>query len=294
MNIKNREMGFNISPITAIMLFVCLFVVCFIGGTLLNALIAKVLGPERATASLRIAAMVQDVVVFIVPALATAVIANRRPAALLGLLTFPRLDVLLLAAVALLLSLPLLEWVIWWNANLDLSFMGSTMEDLARQMEEATAATLQTMMGNPSWGSLILNILIVGVGAGVSEELLFRGCLVRLSVASGLNRHAAVWGIAILFSALHMQFYGFVPRMLLGAFFGYLFIWSGSVWLPALVHTLNNTMYVAVGWYQQRMGGPVAAEGAEMPDWSFLTCCGCALVAFMALFLIYRNGRIKE
>ncbi len=62
-----------------------------------------------------------------------------------------------------------------------------------------------------------------------------------------------IWVSAILFSALHMQFYGFFPRMLLGAFFGYLLLWSGSLWLPIIAHFVNNC--VAVIFYYLKFNG---------------------------------------
>ncbi|MDE6269714.1 MAG: CPBP family intramembrane metalloprotease, partial [Muribaculaceae bacterium] len=100
------------------------------------------------------------------------------------------------------------------------------------------------------------NILIIGVAAGVSEELFFRGALQRLLSTGGMSTHAAVWTAAVVFSAMHLQFFGFVPRMLLGAYFGYLLVWSRSIWLPAAAHALNNTVYVIMQWYYLRNGEP--------------------------------------
>ena len=58
------------------------------------------------------------------------------------------------------------------------------------------------------------------------------------------STHWGIWISAILFSAMHMQFYGFVPRLLLGALFGYLLVWSGSIWLPFIGHFINNALAV--------------------------------------------------
>ena len=62
------------------------------------------------------------------------------------------------------------------------------------------------------------------------------------------NHHIAIWVTAIIFSAIHLQFFGFFPRMLLGAFFGYLLVWSKSIWLPIYAHFLNNSMAVVAAY----------------------------------------------
>jgi len=59
-----------------------------------------------------------------------------------------------------------------------------------------------------------------------------------------MNIHAAIWVTAFIFSAIHVQFYGFLPRILLGAAFGYMAVWSGSLWLPILAHFINNAVGV--------------------------------------------------
>ncbi|MDE6177435.1 MAG: CPBP family intramembrane metalloprotease, partial [Paramuribaculum sp.] len=91
---------------------------------------------------------------------------------------------------------------------------------------------------------LIISVIIIGVLAGVSEELFFRGTLQRLLITRPMPPHIAIWLTAVIFSLVHFQFFGFVPRVLLGAFFGYLAWWSGSVWLPAIIHAVNNSVVV--------------------------------------------------
>jgi len=81
--------------------------------------------------------------------------------------------------------------------------------------------------------------------AGLTEELLFRGAILSAIREKIKNPHVAIWIVAFLFSAIHFQFYGFIPRLILGAFLGYLLFWSRSIWIPILVHFLNNTITVA-------------------------------------------------
>ena len=95
----------------------------------------------------------------------------------------------------------------------------------------------------------------------VAEELTFRGVLQNLFEVKdetlkkkGNRVHIAIWCSAILFSAIHMQFYGFLPRMLMGALFGYALVWTGSLWIPILMHFTNNAMAVILYFLAIRSG----------------------------------------
>jgi membrane protease YdiL (CAAX protease family) len=46
-----------------------------------------------------------------------------------------------------------------------------------------------------------------------------------------------------------MQFYGFFPRFALGVLLGYMYLWSGTLWLPILAHFINNAGAVILTWY---------------------------------------------
>ena len=91
-----------------------------------------------------------------------------------------------------------------------------------------------------------MNWLVAWTGLG--EEMFFRGALQRICCDGMRRRHLAVWTAAFVFSTLHFQFFGFVPRLVLGAFFGYAYLWSGSLWVPVIGHALNNSAVVAFMW----------------------------------------------
>jgi membrane protease YdiL (CAAX protease family) len=91
----------------------------------------------------------------------------------------------------------------------------------------------------------------------IGEEFFFRGGIQNI-ISDKKNIHVAVWVSAFVFSAIHMQFYGFIPRMLLGGMYGYLLFWSGSLWLPVIAHFVNNGMAVLVYYLRY--------NGSSMPD----------------------------
>src|SRR5690554_5832087 len=101
-------------------------------------------------------------------------------------------------------------------------------------------------------GDFILALIVIGLIPAVGEELLFRGLVQNQIGAITKNIHVAIWLAAFLFSTFHFQFYGFVPRMFLGVLFGYLYYWSGNLFIAMLAHFINNGLtLILLYMYQQ-------------------------------------------
>lgn len=147
-----------------------------------------------------------------------------------------------------------MNYLVEWNKSLELPEFMAAYEQQMKNMESMAEAAIRLLIGEYNGGSFLISVLIVGFLAGFSEELFFRAGLQRLLVTAPINRHVAIWITAFVFSAIHFQFYGFVPRLLLGAFFGYLYVWSGSIWLPIFMHALNNTLVVISDFYSATVG----------------------------------------
>lgn len=167
-------------------------------------------------------------------------------------LRFPNWKPAVMGILSIVVMMPLLNAVVAWNAGLHLPEALQGMESWMRSSEDAAKDITDRLMAGTSAIDLAQNLLIIAVLAGIGEELFFRGLLLRI-LTDALKRkgepglkpwvmHVAIWTIAILFSAIHMQFFGFFPRMLIGAWFGYLLWWTGSVWVPALAHFTNNAL----------------------------------------------------
>ena len=194
--------------------------------------------------------VIQNVGIFIIPAFVTARIFNSghtMQALMLNKLPgWSHLGMMLLIYIA---SMPMMNSIIEWNEGIRLPESMAGIEQWLRTQEDMALKATELLMSMTSVGQLIIVILTVGVLTGLGEELIFRGSIQRLMIENRINIHVAIWVSAFIFSAMHMQFYGFVPRMLLGAFFGYLVVCSGSLWLPILAHALNNTV-ATVTYYQ--------------------------------------------
>lgn len=229
-------------PGTALSLLFCTFLFFLVLTSVLLPMLNKII--HRPESFIRIAAVLQDLMVFILPAIATAMLVTRLPARLLAVDRRPSLKLTAIALLTLICSIPAMNLVIEWNKNWHLPESMAVAETFFRSLEDGAKATTDTLINGASIPSLILSILIVGMLAGFSEELFFRGALMRILGFTKVNKHVVIWLVAFIFSAFHLQLFGFVPRLLLGAFFGYLLWWSGSLWIPVIVHIVNNTIVV--------------------------------------------------
>ncbi|MDE6074317.1 MAG: CPBP family intramembrane metalloprotease [Muribaculaceae bacterium] len=283
-----------IRPVVSLMLLGCLFVFFLMATAfIMQFLIGKI--PNQAGA-LRIGAVVQDLLIFVIPAIATAMVSTRLPARLLLVDNMPRLNMLLLTLIVMLVSVPAMNMLVEWNDSVTLPQSLSAIANEMRAMEESAQKSVELLMGGTSVGSLIVSILIIGIMAGFSEELFFRGALQRL-LSFSLNIHVAIWLSAFIFSAFHLQFFGFFPRFLLGAFFGYLLYWSGSLWLPVAAHVFNNSLVAIVQWLRQRETLPVDVDkiGSQTSDSSEMILFAVSLIlTIVGIILIARMSQKKN
>jgi membrane protease YdiL (CAAX protease family) len=159
---------------------------------------------------------------------------------------------IIITALLVVIFMAFNSFFIQWNENVHFPDFLKNFETWARQYEDA--AEQQTRVLTTFEGSidLIVALLVIAVIPAIGEELLFRGIIQNQLFRGTRNIHASIWLAAILFSAIHVQFFGFVPRLLLGALFGYLYYWSGNLWFPIVAHFVNNGFSVlAMYFYQQ-------------------------------------------
>lgn len=269
-------------------LFALCVIFCFIATTFLTVLIFNIFGTSPAT--LRIYVIIQNLISAILPAIIVAVLISNNPIAFFGLGKIPSLAQVLLTIIIMIIAIPTMNWIVAWNASLHLPQFLSPVEEWMRNLEDSAADTTFALLDNKNIYSLIITVLAVGVFTGFSEELLFRGTLQRIFQSRPMNIHLAIWLTAIVFSFIHFQFFGFVPRLLLGAYFGYLFWWTKSLWVPVLAHVLNNSMVVINSYIygvEQATNNEFAigVGAGNLPDvFSLLSCFFTAIL----LYIFYR------
>ncbi|QJD81437.1 CPBP family intramembrane metalloprotease [Spirosoma rhododendri] len=159
-----------------------------------------------------------------------------------------------LVVLIVILFMPFDGLIIEWNQNIHLPQTLAPIEEWVRDKDQSTTAVTRYLTTFATTPQLLVALLVIAIIPGIGEEVLFRGVLQRMLMYWTGNKHLAIWLAAALFSAIHVQFLGFFPRMLMGALFGYLYVWSGNIWVPILAHFTNNGFTVFMVYlYQQKM-----------------------------------------
>lgn len=230
--------------------------------------------------------VVQAILVFCVPAWLLARFSSDTPSRWLRLDTRIDFRALLGVVIVYLLSLPAMEWLIQWNASLHLPESMSGLEQTLRTWEDRNQMATLTLLDARGWGALISGVLVIGVITGISEELFFRSGVQGIFTRSGVKADLAVWMAAIIFSAMHFQFFGFVPRMIMGAFFGYLLLWTKDVKISAFAHILNNSVVVIVAAFSSPEE-IISGESLLVPDVPYLPLA--SVLSTVMFFIFFRK-----
>jgi hypothetical protein len=215
--------------------------------TLLGAAFLFVAGEEHGAspAMLRLVQAVQSVGIFFVPAWLMARLIGERPASYLRLDVIPSARQAALTVVSMLLLVVPINAVVEWNERMRLPEALGGVERWMAEHEATSQGLMEQMLGTTAPLAVAANWLVVGLCAALTEEVFFRGLLQRFFYERWRSGALAVLLSAFLFSAIHLQFYGFVPRLLLGAYFGWLLVNTRSLWIPVLAHMTNNTLALA-------------------------------------------------
>ncbi len=240
--------------------------------------------------------VVQSIGVFIVPPFILGWLFHGEIAEYLSLNKTVNFASVLLVLLLSFAASPFVNFIGEMNANMQLPEWLSGIENWMKNAEENAAELTEAFLKVDSLSGLIFNIFMVAFLPAIGEELLFRGVIQRIFTNWTKNIHWGIWITAILFSAMHMQFYGFVPRMFLGVLFGYLLVWSGSMWLPIIAHFINNAVAV-VGMYliDKKLLTPDIEEYGSTSDSYYMAVVSFVLiVVFMLMIKRQNNMEIQE
>ncbi len=158
--------------------------------------------------------------------------------------------VFVLLAFSVMLLAVVISPLVEWNASLDIP---GSFGDWARETETMAEGIIKMITTDLSPMMFLVSLVVIALIPGIGEELVFRGLIQNEMYRANKNPHVAIWLTAIIFSAIHLQFLGFVPRVLLGAFLGYVYYWSGNLLVPMLAHFLNNGLQL-LGLYLYQHG----------------------------------------
>lgn len=229
---------------------------------------------KTATSSLKWLQCIQSMSLFLLPALLCAWVweEKHRPFHWLRMDKMISWRVVGLAALVMVCAIPGINLLADLNGRIVLPECLSSLEQFFRQMEEEAALLTKRFMQADDIWVMMINMGLMAVLPALAEEISFRGVLQQLlsgkvEVSSprriSMRTHVAIWLTAVIFSAIHMQFYGFIPRMLMGALFGYVFVWTGNLWVPIVMHFVNNGMAVLVYYILSSKGVAMETNYAD-------------------------------
>lgn len=188
--------------------------------------------------------------------------------------------VCLLGVTFIIAISPIMEW----NMRFEFPESMKAFGDWAREQEDNFAEMTKFLTRFESFGGFLLGLLVIAVIPAIGEEFVFRGLIQNELWRSSRNIHIAIWVSAVLFSAIHMQFFGFVPRMLLGALFGYLYFWSGNLLIPMIAHFFNNGFSLTMMYLQGLGVSNIDMEDETSAPLSVVVVCAVAVFALLYFF----------
>ncbi|MEE4256170.1 MAG: type II CAAX endopeptidase family protein [Bacteroidales bacterium] len=236
--------------------------------------------------------IINTIGLFLLPAIVFAIIAGRSPWRYLSMRVSPQLFTIILGSAVIIAILPFISWLAEVNGAMALPEWLSGLEDWMRRSEDQAMELTELFLSTSTIGGLAINLLMIAVLPALGEEFLFRGLVLRLFREWTGNPHIAVLISALLFSALHLQFYGFLPRFILGIVLGYLFVWTRSIWVPVIIHFVNNGIAVVGGWYYARGGIEKDIESIGQAEQTWVIAASFFVVVFfMILIRLFENKK---
>jgi len=207
--------------------------------------------------NIKLIQLISSIGLTVVPTYIFARTYSSKPSSYLSLDTKTNWKILVYVAILMIVAIPFINLLGSINQQMVLPKALAGIENWMKNAESQASGLTEKILNIHSILSLLFNILLVAIIPAIGEELIFRGVLIKI-LRDWKGIKLAIWLTAIIFSAIHLQFYGFIPRMLMGAFFGYLLLWSDSLWLPIVAHFTNNA--VAIIFYYLKY------NGYKMPD----------------------------
>lgn len=272
-----------------LMVMLALMLGMFIFATVLTLLLKGIFGMSG-TSFILWAQAITQVLVFLVPVVLMTIIYYKDSARDYYRLRFGRREwmMALAAAVVTLLLVPANDWLATWNDGWNLGLVGEKLRELQNQTE----GMVEQMLSADTVGGLLANLVVVALMPAVCEEVFFRAGIQNLLQRWFRNPHVAIWLAAIIFSLGHGELFSFMPRFVLGALLGYLYVYGGSILVNSAAHFTNNALVVLMYWLSARGVLPLDPSEPLTVGW-LLTAC-CTLAAVGVLWVTFFGKKLKN
>jgi uncharacterized protein len=238
--------------------------------------------------------MLSHIGLFVIPAILLAWMAGKNPAKYLMINTKPDAKQVFLGCCIVIASFPIIGLLLEVNMQLSLPEFLKPLENWIFESEESAKLVTERFLSVSTTQGLLINIFIIAVLPAFGEEFIFRGVLMKILKQWTSNPHLAVWLSAIIFSAIHIQFLGFLPRLFLGALFGYMVMYSGSLWIAIIAHFVNNAAAVIAFYFYHNKMTEIQLDDIGKGDSGIYLIILSILIVSMLMFAYWKIGRINE
>jgi len=191
-----------------------------------------------------------------------------------------------------ILLLPLIVFLGYYNEQIVLPEFMKNIEVWMRTMEDSNKIIAQKLTANSNAPVLMLNIFFMALLPAMFEEFLFRGTLQPFFTKWFANKHLAITFTAFIFSTIHFQFYGFIPRILLGIYLGYLLVWGKSLWLPIVAHFLHNAVSLILDFFAQQQGIDLEAIEPKEIEYFYPAVLFCSICVTLGIYWIWKKSKV--
>jgi membrane protease YdiL (CAAX protease family) len=185
--------------------------------------------------------------------------------------------------------LPVIAALGHFNEQITLPESMQNIETWMQKMEEQGKVFTKILTANSTVSILLLNLVIMALLPAIFEEFLFRGALQPFFTKWFANKHSAVILTAFIFSAIHFQFYGFIPRFLLGIYLGYLLIWGKSLWLPIIAHFMHNAISIILDFAAQKRGIDMEALAPTQVRGFYPLVLLCTILVIVGIYRLWKK-----
>ena len=216
--------------------------------------------------AVKILQITSQIGLFIIPAFAFSFLTTSNTINGLSFRRFHSLQPLIFVFATTLLAIPFVNLLAEWNASWHLPEFLQNIELWMRQMQATNDKLLEFILVMETPTDIGLNIVMMAILPAVGEELIFRGVIQKQLVKWLDNPHVAIFITSFIFSAFHMQFLGFVSRLILGMVFGYLFYYSKNIWTAITAHFINNSLALTIAFiYGAELSENTLANPSDLP-----------------------------
>ena len=274
------------------MIFLIILLISGLVGTAISAAFAF-----AGDTGMKIAQGLSSIMMFVVPPIVYyRVTRTRHPMESLGFRSVakPWYLYIIIGVALMFISLPVTNQLTSWNEAMSLGGAFEKLEEYLKAMEEMAASMTEKMLKVDSIGGLLLNLLVIALIPAVGEELTFRGVLQQGLVRRMRSPHLAIVLSAAIFSFIHFQFYGFLPRMFLGILLGYMFYITGSLWTSITMHFVNNGTAVVLYYLNNKGIVDIDPDTFGSTQYPWLTTISFVVTALLIGWCWWRVNSTKK